>query len=171
MNPISRLRTRARSESGRSATDLAVQDVLALGRRVEQPEDRQQRRLAAARRPGDRDVLAALDLEVDPGERVRLDFVGEEHLRDAVEVDQRLRGQCSSSLLVVSVADRSCRQHCCRVMSSRADSNAIELVVRGHVGEDHLIAGLQPLDDLDRVHRAAAELHLGPVRFAVGATA
>ena len=79
---------------------LAVQDVLALGRRVEQAEDRQQRRLAAARRPGDRDVLAALDLEVDPGERVRLDFVGEEDLRDAVEVDQRLRGTCSSSLLV-----------------------------------------------------------------------
>ena len=43
----------------------AVQQVLPFGRRVEQAENRQQRRLAAARRPGDRDVLALADLEVD----------------------------------------------------------------------------------------------------------
>ena len=72
---------------------FAVEDVLALGRRVEQPQDRQQRRLAAAGRPGNRDVLAGLDLQVNPGERVRLDFVGEEDLGDAVEMDQRGRGR------------------------------------------------------------------------------
>jgi hypothetical protein len=31
---------------------------------------------------------------MDPGERVRFDLVGEEDLRDAVEVNQRLRGIC-----------------------------------------------------------------------------
>ena len=71
---------------------LAVQRVLALGRRVQQPEDRQQRRLPAARRPGDRDVLAALDLQVNARQGVGLDFVGEEHLRHAVEMDERLSG-------------------------------------------------------------------------------
>ncbi len=34
-----------------------------------------------------------LDLQVNPGERVRLDFVGEEDLGDAVEMDQRRRGR------------------------------------------------------------------------------
>jgi hypothetical protein len=68
MNPISRLRTRARSGQRQVRTDLPFSDVLALGRRVEQAEDRQQRRLAAARRPGNRDVLAGLDVEVNPGE-------------------------------------------------------------------------------------------------------
>ncbi len=53
------------------------------------PEDREQRRLAAARGPGDRDVLALLDLEVDAGERVRLDLVGVEDLGQALELDQR----------------------------------------------------------------------------------
>ena len=77
---------------------LAVEHVVAVGRRVEQAENRQQRGLAAARRPGDGDVLAALDLEVDPGERVGLDLVGEEDLRDAVEVNQRLRGSVHHAL-------------------------------------------------------------------------
>src|SRR5260370_11179951 len=68
-----------------------VQDVLSLRRRVEEAENRQQRRFAAARRPGDRDVLAFADLHVDPGERMGLDFVGEEDLRHSVKLDQRLQ--------------------------------------------------------------------------------
>src|SRR5262249_30509303 len=69
---------------------LAVQPVLPLGRGVEQTEQRQQRGLAAARRARDRDVLAVLDLEVHPGERVRLHLVGEEDLRHAVQLDDRM---------------------------------------------------------------------------------
>ena len=46
---------------------VAVELVGALGRRVEQPEDREQRRLAAARRTGDGDVLPLVDVEVDAG--------------------------------------------------------------------------------------------------------
>ena len=84
----------ARALGERQVRDfLAVQDVAPFGRRVEQPQDREQRRLAAARRAGNRDVLTALDLEVDAGQGMRLDLVGEEHLRDAVEVDERLRGR------------------------------------------------------------------------------
>ena len=88
MKPISRLRMRARSARDRFATGLAVEPVAALGRRVEQAQDRQQRGFAAARRPGDGDVLALADLEVDAGEGVGLDFVGVEDLGDAFELDE-----------------------------------------------------------------------------------
>ncbi len=81
---------------------LAVEDVLAVGRRVEQAENRQERGLAAAGRAGDGDVLAGLDFEVDPGERVGFDLVGEEDLRDAVEVNQRLRGSVHLMLSMVT---------------------------------------------------------------------
>src|SRR6266542_5912189 len=36
--------------------------------------------------------------------------------------------------------------------------NAVERVLRGHVRQNNCIAGLQPVDDLDLVHRAASQL-------------
>ena len=90
MKPISRLRMRARSESFSDSCRLPVEPVSALARRVQQPEQREQRRLAATRRPGDRHVLPVRDLEVHARERVRLDLVGEKDLRDAVELDDRM---------------------------------------------------------------------------------
>src|SRR5690606_34321607 len=53
----------------------AVQPVAAPARRIEQPEDRQERRLPASRRTLDRYVVAFLDVEVHARERVRLDLV------------------------------------------------------------------------------------------------
>ena len=47
----------------------AVQQVAALGRRVEQAEQVQQRRLARAGRPGHRDVVARLDHQVGRAQR------------------------------------------------------------------------------------------------------
>ena len=67
-----------------------VEDVGAAGGRVEQAQDREQRRLAAARRPRDRHVLAFLDVQVDPRQGVGLDLVGEEDLGESLEVDQRV---------------------------------------------------------------------------------
>src|SRR5262245_60075891 len=66
---------------------LAVEQVLALGRRVEEAEQREERRLAAARRAGDREELALRDVEVDAVERVRLEVVGVEDLGDGLEAD------------------------------------------------------------------------------------
>src|SRR5207249_1136060 len=83
-----------------------LEQVGAFGGRVEQPQQRQQCRLAAPRRPGDRDVLALLDLEMDIRERVGLHLVGVEDLLDALKLNQRrtvaghrlsLRGQGSGS--------------------------------------------------------------------------
>src|SRR5207247_8462310 len=68
----------------------AVEQVRSFGRRVEQAEDRQERRLAAARRSRDRHVFALADLKVNAREGVRLHFVGEEHLGDTFELDERL---------------------------------------------------------------------------------
>ena len=90
MNPISRLRTRARSDAASVGDRPVVQQVLAFGRRIEQTENRQQRRLPAARRPGDRDVLALADFHVNAREGVRLDLVGVEHLGHTIELQERL---------------------------------------------------------------------------------
>src|SRR2546429_1067363 len=65
-----------------------LEQVGAFGGRVEQPQQRQQRRLAAPRRPGDRDVLALLDLEMNIRERVGLHFVGVEDLLYALELNE-----------------------------------------------------------------------------------
>ena len=63
------------------------QDVLPFGRRIQQAENRQQRRLAAARRTGDGDVLAFLDVQMDAGECMRFDFVGVENLGHVFKID------------------------------------------------------------------------------------
>jgi hypothetical protein len=92
-----------------------VQQVLSFGGGVEQAENRQQRRLAAARWPGDRDVFAFVDLEVDPRQGMGLDFVGEEDLRHTIELDQRL--SVVSHLLVLLAALKGCA----RVISIECD--------------------------------------------------
>src|SRR5262245_27695749 len=76
---------------GEIGDGLAVEQVAAVGRRVEQPEDREQRRLAASRRPGNGDVLALLDAEMDVRQVVRLDLVGIEDFLDALELNQSWR--------------------------------------------------------------------------------
>ena len=69
--------------------DLAAFERVAPVRwRVEQAEDREQGRFAATGRPGDGDVFALANVEVNAGERVRFDFVGEEDLGDAFEVNE-----------------------------------------------------------------------------------
>jgi hypothetical protein len=64
-----------------------------VGGRVEQAEDREQRGFATPRRPGNRHVLAFPNVHVDAREGVRLHFVGEKHLGDAVELEERLRAR------------------------------------------------------------------------------
>ena len=59
----------------------------APGRRVEQPDQVEQRALAAAGRPHDRDELPFADVEVDVGERHRLDAIGAVDLLDAVAAE------------------------------------------------------------------------------------
>ena len=95
----------ARALRGRQLRDRpAVQPVRTRRRRVEQAENRQQRRLAAARRTGNRDIFASGDLEAHVRQRVRLHLLGREHLRQVLELDdgrQRIRHQGPSMNLVI----------------------------------------------------------------------
>src|SRR5438552_2770002 len=86
MKPISRLRTRARSDALRVATGR-LERVRALGGGVEQPENREEGGLAAPRRPGNRDILPPRNRHVDVRERMGFDLVGREDLGDAVELN------------------------------------------------------------------------------------
>ena len=75
---------------GETRNRLTRERVLTVAWRIEKAEQRQERRLAASRRTGDRDVFAGLNLEVHVLERVRLDFVRVEDFPDALKVDQGL---------------------------------------------------------------------------------
>src|SRR5258705_2031622 len=67
---------------------MGFEQVAPLARRVEEAEDREERRLAAPGGTVDRDVFAFANHEMDVGERVRLDFIGEEDLLDALELNE-----------------------------------------------------------------------------------
>src|SRR5690606_20111500 len=69
----------------------AVQPVSSAARRIEKPEDRQERRFAASGWALDRHIVAFVNVEVHAGERMRLDLVRIENLRQVLELDQRLR--------------------------------------------------------------------------------
>src|SRR5215469_11633401 len=58
---------------------ICIDPVIAFGRRIEQAQNRKQRRLPAPGGSGDRQELPVLDLEVHSAERMRLDFVRVEH--------------------------------------------------------------------------------------------
>ena len=66
----------------------ALERIAAVRRRVEQPEDGEQSRFSATRRPGDGDIFAGANVEVNARKRVRFDFISEEDFGDAIEVDQ-----------------------------------------------------------------------------------
>ena len=66
---------------------LLVDPVIAVARRIEQPENREQRGLAAARWPGDGHKLAAANFEMHACQSMRLDFIGIKNFCYAIEID------------------------------------------------------------------------------------
>ena len=141
----------ARALRGRELGDrTVVQLVRARRGRVEQAENRQQRRFAAAGWSADRDVFAPGDLEADLRERVRLHFLRGEDLREILKLD-----------------DRRQSARCSYAVRSLLKADAIERVPRRHVGQDDLVADVQSREDFHRVHRDAADLHLHATGAAV----
>ena len=67
---------------------LAGEEVRPLRGRFQQAKERQERRLAAAGRTGDCDVLAGLNVDVHVLQGMRVDAVGVEDLLDGFEVDE-----------------------------------------------------------------------------------
>src|SRR5216684_2370314 len=78
-----------------SLDGLGIEHVGAVGGRIQKADDGEQSRLAAAGRPGDGHIFAFLNIQMNPGERVRLHFIGVENLGDILQIDQSLRGSHS----------------------------------------------------------------------------
>ena len=94
MKPMCCLRVSASCDFGQAGDLLAVEDIGPAGRAIEHAHDVEQGRLAAARRPHDRDEFAVGNVEVDAVERGRLDGVG------AVGLGQAGHGQHGSFLSI-----------------------------------------------------------------------
>ena len=88
MKPISPIADARAVGEGQACHLLAVEQVTARRRGVEQPENGQQRAFSAPARSGDRKVFAALHFEVNARQRVRFHLIGEEDLLDGFELDQ-----------------------------------------------------------------------------------
>jgi len=67
---------------------VVIENVFAIGRRIEQTQNRQQGRFAATRRAGNREIFTLLDVQMDTGERMRLDLVCIENFLDVREVNK-----------------------------------------------------------------------------------
>src|ERR1051325_4820698 len=83
---------------------VLVENVLAVSRRIEQPENREQGRLAAARRSGNGDVFTLFDVEVNTGECVGFNLVCIKDFLDIREVNQGL-GRTHHALLQQNYVD------------------------------------------------------------------
>ena len=99
---------------------------------------------------GDGDVLAAVDLQVDAGEGVGLDLVGLEDLGQVLQMDQRI----GHGLLPRLAGLRPTRCGCGPPSPSAG------------VGEDDLVPGRQPLEDLHRGRRRRGPASPEPARRA-----
>ena len=151
MKPISRLRIAASERSEVIVDRRAVDLHVAFRRHVEQAHQVEQRALAAARRPHDRDELAFAHVEVDVGQRDGFDPVRAIHLLDALQSDHDVVPRSS-------VSSRSFEADLCQVQ------------VVAHVRDDHLVAFDEAVDDFvvveadqaqrdRRAHRAIAADH------------
>src|SRR6266481_6755449 len=78
---------------------ILVDPVVAVGRRIEQAEDRKQSGFAAARWSGDGEKFAVLDIEVHATEGMGLHLVGVKNFCYALEANQRLCVAIHSVLL------------------------------------------------------------------------
>jgi len=78
----------------------AVEHVLAVRGRIQEAEDGEQRRLAASRGPGNRDVFSLQNVEMHVGQGVGLHLVGVEDLLDALELNQGAAVACHAVSVV-----------------------------------------------------------------------
>ena len=105
---------------------------------------------------------------MNPRERVRFHFVGQEDLGDAVELEE---GVAVTSVFARSrFGDRISCRHGCWVGLGQwtlglVKADAFMRILSAGIGENDLIARLETADDLDGVDRAAAKLHRRANRF------
>ena len=99
---------------------MAVQGVAPFRRRVQQSQNGKQGGFAAAGRAGDGQIVAAVDLQVNPGQGMSFHFIGEKYLLDAFEAEQRLRGRTH----ILTLLEFHFRRHDGPVMSHLIDERS-----------------------------------------------
>src|SRR5918994_1560029 len=165
MNPISRLRTRARSESGRSATALPFSVYLPSVGESSSPR-----------------IDSSVDLPQPDGPAIAMyspllisrwmparACVSTSSVKNTFVTPSRWMSDCADVfiwLLVSAGYQSSGFQLPASSFPLTFELHAIERIELGHVGQDHLVAGAQPFDDLDGVDRGATELDLRRDRLA-----
>ena len=134
-------------------------------RRVDAREQPAERRLAGARRPDHRDPLADADVEVDAVQHVAALDVGEPHVL-GVDASRRSaprrrpRGRRAPAPTPSSRASEAapiCSSS--RIATIRSTGSIEHLDVerrRGHLGQRHLAAGVEPAAEQQRARRSAA---------------
>src|SRR5207253_9708629 len=151
MNPISRLRTRARSDAASSATgrlfskywpSVGVSSRPRIDRSVDLPQP-----------DGPAiDTYSPLLIKRWIPESA---CVSTSSVKKTFVTPSSLISGCPFSAMPLS-----CRDERCVSPLSLLQSDPLVRVVRGHVGQNHLIPDLEAREHLDRVHRALPELHL-----------
>src|SRR5918994_5884807 len=141
MNPISRLRTRARSDSGRSATDLPLRVYLPSVGESSRPRIERSVDLPQPDGPAMAMYSPLLISRWIPASA----WVSTSSVKKTFVTPSRWISVCPAVLIVAPCCELS------RTRASLIQSHAVVGVVRRHVGEDDLIARLQPLEDFDLI--------------------
>src|SRR5262245_20003296 len=167
MNPISRLRTRARSDSGRSATGLLFSVYFPSVGESSSPRIESNVDLPQPDGPAIAMYSPVLISRWIPASAC----VSTSSVKNTFVTPSRWISVGADVFIVAPFFAASFRLPASSYPKNRSglpgDPDPIERILRGHVRQNHLIARLQSLENLNLIDRRAAQLHVGAKRFAV----
>src|SRR4051812_33799788 len=153
MNPISRFRTRARSDNGRSATDLPLRMYLPSVGESSRPRIDRSVDLPQPDGPAMAMYSPLLISRWIPARAC----VSTSSVKNTFVTPSRWMSDCADVFICAP---------CGWLRTSAFELYPVERIELRHVGQNDLVAGLESFEDLDGVHRGASELHLGGERLA-----
>src|SRR5436190_22059274 len=139
MNPISRLRTRARSDSGRSATSLPFRTYRPSVGESSSPRIERSVDLPQPEGPA---IAMYSPLLISRWMPARA-CVSTSSVKNTFVTPSRWMSDCADVFIMTPWL--------------AFQLYSIERIELGHVGENHLVAGLQALEDFNGDHRSAAK--------------
>src|SRR4051812_49094883 len=163
MNPISRLRTRARSEAGSSATGRLFSRYCPSVGESSRPRMDRSVDLPQPDGPAIDTYSPLLMWRWIPDSAC----VSTSSVKKTLVTPSSLISACPFSAMLAPRRPEGLHYLCGCSADLRVrllQSNAIVCVVCRHVGQNHLVAHLEAREHFDRVHRAASELHLHALR-------
>src|SRR6266540_6742242 len=163
MNPISRLRTRARSEADNSATGRLFRKYCPSVGESSRPRIDSSVDLPHPDGPAI-DTYSPLPISMWMPDNA---CVSTSSVKNTFVTPSSLISGCPFSAMLVHLGRKgpyplfnAIREKGGTAPFRLFQSDAVVRVVSRHVGENHLIADLQAAEHFDGVHRAATELHL-----------